>query len=115
MMIIPTKVVLVQLASSKQPSSLSTYMSKRVGERGQPCVTLILQIISSNQPLVFLNLAMTFSYNLITTTLNLKRTFVKLLNNLHRESSCKERNNNCKLGTKKNEERMNNFYYTVNE
>jgi hypothetical protein len=50
---------------SKQPSNLFMYFTKRVGDMGKPCLTPILQLISSNQPLVFLNLAITFSYNLM--------------------------------------------------
>jgi hypothetical protein len=51
-------------------------MSKRVGDKGQPCLTPILQLISFDHPSAFLNLEITFSYNLIVATLNLKGTFV---------------------------------------
>jgi len=40
-MVIPAIDVSVQPTSSKQPSSLSTYMQKKVGERGQPCLAPI--------------------------------------------------------------------------
>src|ERR1700689_2057823 len=52
------------------------YMPKRVGDKGQPCLTLILQLISFDQPSMFLNLEITFSYILIATTLNLRGNFI---------------------------------------
>ena len=63
-----------QQASFKQPSSLSMQIPKREREMGKPCLTPILQLMSFDQPLMFLNLAITFSYIFITTTLNLKGT-----------------------------------------
>jgi len=75
-MTIPVTVVLTQLASSKQSSNLSMYMPKRVGDKGQPCLTPILQLIYFNQPSVFLNLEITFSYSLIASSLNSKGTFI---------------------------------------
>jgi hypothetical protein len=74
-MTIPTRVVSTQLASSKQPANLLMYMSKRAGDKRQPCLTPRLQLIYFNQPSMFLNLAITFSYILISRTLNLKGTF----------------------------------------
>ena len=50
-------------------------MPKRVGERGQPCLTLILHLIFFEHPSLVLNLAMTFSYNLIGVDLNSRETF----------------------------------------
>jgi hypothetical protein len=70
------RVGLTQPTSSKHSSNLSMYMPKRVGDRGQPYLTPILKLISFDQPLVFLNLAITFSYNLTTIALNLKGTFI---------------------------------------
>jgi hypothetical protein len=64
-----------QPTSSKQPSNLSMYMPKKVGDKGQPCLTPILQLIYSDHPSVFLNLEITFSYNLIAVALNSKGTF----------------------------------------
>ena len=52
------------------------YMQKKVAERGHPCLTPILQLICFDHRLVFLNLEITFSYNLIAVYLNLKGTFV---------------------------------------
>jgi hypothetical protein len=49
-------------------------MPKRIGDREQPCLTLILLLIYFNQPSLFLTLEITFSYNLTATTLNLKGT-----------------------------------------
>ena len=46
-----------------------------MGERGKPCLTPILQLISFYYPLLVLNLEMTFSYNLIAETLNSEGTF----------------------------------------
>ena len=66
----------IQPSFSKQSSNLSMYMPKRVGEKGQPCLTLIFHLISFDQHLVFLNLAITFSYILIATTLNSRGTFI---------------------------------------
>ena len=75
-MTLPVKVGPTQLDFSKQSSNLSMYMPKRVGDKGQPCFTQILQLISFDQPLVFLNLAITISYILIATTLNSRGTFI---------------------------------------
>jgi hypothetical protein len=74
-MTIPVRVGPTQPAFSKQSSNLSMYMPKRVGDKGQPCLTLILQLISFDQPSVFLNLAIMFSYILIATSLKLERHF----------------------------------------
>lgn len=64
---IPTKIILARNASSKHDSNLSIEMPKRVGDKEQLCLTPIL--ISSNQPLLFLNSTITFSYNLIVASL----------------------------------------------
>ena len=74
MITVPAKIVLVQPASSKHFSSLPVQMPKSVGERGQPCLTPILQFIYGVHPSLFLNLEMTILYNLIATTLNSKGT-----------------------------------------
>jgi hypothetical protein len=55
---------------SKQSSNLSIYIPKRVGDKGQPCLTMIFQLISFDYPSMFLNLAITFSYILIVAALN---------------------------------------------
>jgi hypothetical protein len=52
------------------------YIPKTVGGKGQPCLTPILQLISSNHPSVFLNMEIIFSYNLVATSLDLKDTFI---------------------------------------
>jgi hypothetical protein len=75
-MTIPVRVGLIQPSFSKHSSNLSMYMPKRVGDKGQPCLTLILQLISFDQPSVFLNLAIMFSYILIAATLNSRGTFI---------------------------------------
>ena len=75
MMTIPTRIVPAQPASFKQPSSLSIEIPNRVGERGKPYLTPILHLISLDHPSLFLNLARTFSYNLIVAALNSKGTF----------------------------------------
>ena len=72
MMTILAKIVLAQPTSSKQTS---IKIPKRVGERGQPCLTSILHLIFFYHPSLVLNLVMTFSYNLIVMTLNSKGTF----------------------------------------
>ena len=54
MVTIPSKVVLAHTASSKNHSRLSIYMPKKVGERGNPCLTPILQVIYFDNPLVLL-------------------------------------------------------------
>ena len=46
-----------------------------VGERGKPCLTLILHLIFFDHPSLVLNLIMKFSYNLIAAALNSKGTF----------------------------------------
>ena len=38
----------MQHASTKQPSNLSMYIPKKVGDRGNACLNPILQLISSN-------------------------------------------------------------------
>ena len=50
-------------------------MPKRVGERGKPCLTPILNLIFFYHPSLFSNLAMTLSYNIIVAAFNLKGTF----------------------------------------
>jgi hypothetical protein len=80
MMTISMTVGLPCPTSSEQPSNLSMYMPKRVGDRRQPCLTLYLQLVSYDQPLVFLNLIITFSYNFIALgTLNSSNLFQRLL------------------------------------
>jgi hypothetical protein len=49
---------------------------KKGKEQGTPFLTMMLQLISSDHALVLLNLEITFSYNLVTTTLNSKGTFI---------------------------------------
>jgi len=73
---IATSVCITQLASSKQPSNLSMYMPNRVGNKGQQFLTPLLQLISSNQHLVVLNLEINFSHNLITIAFNSKGIFL---------------------------------------
>jgi hypothetical protein len=75
-MIIPVRVESTQLASSKQSSNLSMYMPKMVEHKEQPCLTPILQLISFDQPSMFLNLTITFSYNLVVAVFNSKDTFI---------------------------------------
>jgi hypothetical protein len=75
MPIIPTKIGLTQSAFSKQPFNLLMYTLKRVWGRGKPFLSPILLLISFNQCLVFLNLAIPFSYKLITIAPKLKGTF----------------------------------------
>ena len=50
-------------------------MPNRVGERGQPCLTPILHLISFDHPSFLFNLAISFLYNLIAAALNSKGTF----------------------------------------
>ena len=50
-------------------------MPNRVGERGKPCLTPILHLISFYHRLLLLNLEIKFSYNLIVAALNSKGTF----------------------------------------
>lgn len=76
MMIILVGVGSTQPTSSQHYSKLSMYMPKRVGNKGQPFLTPILQLIYSNQPLMILNSAIEFSYNLVTTTFNSRRTSI---------------------------------------
>ena len=71
--------VVLRKPPSKQPSNLLMYMKKRVWDRVKPCLTPILHLISFDQPSLFLKLVIKLSYNLITTTLNSKRTFESLL------------------------------------
>jgi hypothetical protein len=75
-MTIPVSVGLTQPFFSKHSSNLSMYMPKRVGDKGQPCLTPILQLISFDQPSMFLSLAITFSYILIAAALNSRDTFI---------------------------------------
>lgn len=75
-MAIPMSMGPTQPVSSKYSSSLPIYMPKRVGDKGHPCLTQILHLISSDQPSVVLSLAITFSYNLVRTTLNLRGTII---------------------------------------
>ena len=55
----PTNVMPTQPASSIYSTNLSIYFPKIVGYRGQPCLTPMLQLISSHQPSLFLNLLIT--------------------------------------------------------
>jgi len=75
-MTIPLRLGPTQPTFSKHSSNLSAYMPKGVGDKGQPYLTPILQLISFDQPSLFLNLAITFSYILIATTLNSRGTFI---------------------------------------
>src|ERR1700728_1960736 len=50
-------------------------MPNRVGERGQPCLTLMLHLISFNHPSLLFSLAIRFSYNIIAVALNSRGTF----------------------------------------
>jgi len=52
------------------------YMPKKVEDRGQTLLTPIFNLIYSDQPSMFLNLVITFSYNFIATILNSKVTFI---------------------------------------
>jgi len=65
-----------QPSFSKKSSNLSMYMPKRIGDKGQPCLIPILNLIYFDHPLVFLNLEIMFSYILIATSLNLRGTFI---------------------------------------
>jgi hypothetical protein len=76
LMTIPVRVVPTQPYFSNHSCNLSMYMPKRVGDKGHPCLNLILQLISFDHPSVFLNIAIMFSYILIATTLNLRGTFI---------------------------------------
>src|ERR1700678_331614 len=75
-MTIPMRIGFIQPVFSKKSFNMSMYMQKMVGDKGQPCLTSILQLISFDQPLVFLNLEIMFSYILIATTLNSRDTFI---------------------------------------
>jgi hypothetical protein len=75
-MTIPVRVGSTQLIFSNQSSNLSMYMPKMVGDKGQLCLTSILQLISFDQRSVFLNLAIMFSYIRIAVALNLRGTFI---------------------------------------
>jgi len=70
------KVDSTQPASSKHPYDFPMYMPKRVGGMGQSYLNPIFQLISLNHPSVFLNLAISFSCNLIKVALNPKETFI---------------------------------------
>src|ERR1700721_167525 len=50
-------------------------MPNRVGERGKPCLTPMLHLISFDHPSLLFSLAITFSYNLIAAALNSRGTF----------------------------------------
>jgi hypothetical protein len=76
MITILVRVGSVQPTSSKQYYNLSMYMPKRVRDKGQPCLSPILQLISSYHPSVFLKLSMKFSYNLTTTSLSSEGVFL---------------------------------------
>jgi len=75
MMTIVERVGPTQPMTSKQSSNLSMKMPKWVGDRGQPCLNFILQLIYFDQPLVILNLEIMFSYNLTTIFLIRDETF----------------------------------------
>jgi hypothetical protein len=70
MMIVPVRVRMTQPTFSKKSSNLSMCMLKRVGDKGQPYLNPIYK------PPVFLKLVITFSYNLISISLNSKGTFI---------------------------------------
>ena len=74
-MTIPVRVGPKQPSFSKQSSNLSMYMPKRVGDKGQPCFTPILELISFDQPSMFY-LTIMFPYILISTSLNSRDTFI---------------------------------------
>jgi hypothetical protein len=76
LMTILVRVGSTHLLFSKQSSNLSMYMPKRLGDKGQPCLTPILLLIYFNHPSVFLNLAIMFSYILIASALNSRSTFI---------------------------------------
>lgn len=69
-MMIPLSMGIAYPTYSKEPSSLSMSISKRVMDKRNPFLTLILQLIYYDHPSVILSLAITFSLNIFTTTLN---------------------------------------------